>query len=317
MVVGVPVIQEEVVLGAIRAEASKSDVTARVARAWALIAGLGIGAILLSAIFAARRAKRVALPLVELEAAALRIGDGDFTSATPRSGIKEIDGVAQALDVTASRLGNALERERSFSADASHQLRTPITALQVTLEGALISGRITAEVLEQALQETERLTNTVDDLLVLARDTHGERVPMEVAKLLDTIEAEWHGPMASVGRALRVRCDTDVPCIYVSGSAIRHVISVLIANGVDHGDGEVTLHARRVPDGVAIDVSDIGPGFRDGGRDAFVRRSGRSATRGIGLALARSLSEAEGGRLVITQAGAGPTVSLLLPERGN
>ena len=311
-VVAIPIIQNEVVLGAIRAQASAGHTQSRIVRAWLLIAGLGISALLVGAFAASRRARHLAQPLVDLETAALRIGDGDFTTVTPRSGIHEIDAVANALEVTASRLGQALARERSFSADASHQLRTPIAALQITLETAKLIGRLDMNVIDDALIETERLTATVTDLLLLARDAHSAREVLDIAALVEGIESEWHGTLASQGRRFHTRIDQDLPVVRASVSAERHVLSVLVANATEHGDGTVSVVARRVGDGIVIDVHDEGPGFQAIVDTMFERRSGTDPRRGIGLALARSLAEAEGGRLYITHPGPGPTMSVLI-----
>ena len=312
--VAIPIIQNEAVLGAIRAQSSSGQTQSRIVRAWALIASLAMAAILIAGFLASRRARRLAEPLVALEAAALRIGDGDFANSTPRSGVAEIDAVANALDVTASRLGQALQRERSFSADASHQLRTPIAALQVTLEAAKLAGRLDMAVIDTALIETERLTTTVNDLLALARDAHGARDVLDLGALFDEIESEWHGTLARDGRSLSVQVASELPSVRASGSAIHHVVGVMVANATEHGAGVVRIVVRRVGDGVVIDVSDEGAGFANLVGTMFERRSGDDPRRGIGLALARSLAEAEGGRLFVTHAGTGPTLSVLLPH---
>ena len=157
--------------GVVRASAASANVKSRVLRAWLVLAGFAVLAISAAAALAWWLSRRLDAPLVRLAAAAHRVGDGDFTTRAPRSGVAEIDSVAQAIDTTAGRLGSALERERSFSADVSHQLRTRVAGLRVTLEAAAVTGTSERDAIHNAIEETERLEATIVELLALARDT--------------------------------------------------------------------------------------------------------------------------------------------------
>ena len=313
LAVAIPVTANESVIGAVRASAPGAATAARIWRAWLLMLLSGLGAIALGGLLAWWQARRLAAPLARLATAARRIGDGDFTSAAPRSGLGEIDDVAVALDATAGRLGAALQRERSFSADASHQLRTPLSALRLDLEFALLDDAVDRGHVEDALGEVDRLTETIHDLLALARDTHGDREVLDVGALFDEIETEWHGRLASEGRPLRIARSDDLPPVRVSDAAVRQILSVMVNNAAVHGAGVTTVTARRTSDCVALDVADEGPGFPGDVERSFARRPDGGSQHGIGLALARALAEAEGGRLVVTRAGPHPIVSLLLP----
>ena len=115
-------------------------------------------------------ARRLSRPLDALTAAADRLGDGDFSAQVAPSGVVEIDTVARSINATADRLAVVLERERAFSADASHQLRTPLTALRLRLEGEVLSSDDAPRpALVHALEEIDRLQSTIEDLLRLAR----------------------------------------------------------------------------------------------------------------------------------------------------
>ncbi len=213
----------------------------------------------------------------------------------------EIDEAGRAVEATAVRLGDVLGRERAFSADASHQLRTPVTALRLRLESALAHpGTIDPAVLRQSLEDVDRLESTIDDLLALARDTTRSPQSVSAVRVLDEVERAWHGPLAAVGRPLRLHIEPGVESITVSEPALRQILEVLMSNASEHGRGSVTLGARRVAGGVAIDVEDEGH-LPSGDLDhLFLRRSPDAAGSGIGLALARSLAEAEGARLLAT-----------------
>jgi len=103
--------------------------------------------------------------------------------------------------------------------------------------------------------------------------------------------------------------------VAISPAALRHALDVLVTNALDHGAGRVTVvSAPGAGGGVTIDVSDEGPGLADP-EAAFARRGPDAAGHGIGLALARSLVEAEGGRLVVTHAAPSPTIKIVVPDQ--
>jgi len=299
--------------GAVRASATSANVDSRVRGAWLVLGAFALLAIGAATALAWWLSRRLDAPLVRLAAAAHRVGDGDFTTRAPRSGVEEIDGVAEAIDTTAERLGLALDRERSFSADVSHQLRTRVAGLRITLEAASITGTSEHEAIRQAVEETDRLEATIVELLALARDTGGHRTPLDVQPLLDDLEHTWHGRLASEGRPLRIHAEPGLPSPQVSEIAARQILDVLMDNALRHARGEIKITARETHDGLAIDVDDEGPGITATPDELFLRRGADPDGHGIGLALARSLAEAEGGRLVVTRRAPGAQFTLLLP----
>jgi signal transduction histidine kinase len=266
------------------------------------VAALIIGIAATAALVLTRRLTR---PIRELGAAAARIEDGQATARSPRSGIDELDAVAEALDDTVAKLEEVVARERAFSADASHQLRTPLAALRLELESRQLAG---AEV-DEPLQQVERLEATIETLLAAARDMATEREPFELEPLLEELRRSWTGPLATQGRALEIAVPHRPPRVRAARGAVREILGVLVDNAARHGDGTVTIQVRPMDGSLAIDVADQGPGIAAPDR-AFIRRSGDG--HGIGLALARSLAEADGGRLDLVDAGAGMTRFTLL-----
>lgn len=311
LVVALPVDGNEKIVAALRVSRPASIASDPARRAW-LIAGLvAIAALLVSALLALWQARRLTRPVDALVDSAERLGAGDFSVRTPRVGITELDELGAAMDATGERLGGVLARERAFSADASHQLRTPIAALRVAVESALTtSGADPRAALEQLLDPIDRLETTVDELLELARDTHTDRDPLDVGALLEDVKEEWHGRLAQLGRPLRIELARELPRPCVSGPAVRQILDVLVANSQQHGAGVVTVRARRGPGALVVEVEDEGSGIADRAA-AFARRSGDG--HGIGLALARTLAEAEGGRLVLERSGPGPIFSIIIP----
>jgi signal transduction histidine kinase len=272
---------------------------------------IAAGALLVAALLAFWQARRLTKPVDELVDAAERLGEGDFVVRNKPSGIAELDDVGGALDRTAERLGDLIARERAFSADASHQLRTPIAGMRVRVESALSTPDADPRAaLEEMLVPIDRLEATVDDLLTLARDTHADRSPLDVARLVHESEDAWRSRFTAEGRELRVEIEPDMACPPLAEPAASQVLDVLLANALEHGAGAVTLRARHGPGAVILDVTDEGTARLDGST-IFERRVGR--TNGIGLALARTLAEAEGGRLVLERPGPQPVFSLILP----
>jgi signal transduction histidine kinase len=315
-VVAVPVTSAERVVGVVRVSSPASRTYLRIAVAWLGMTGLAAAAVAAAAVLARRQSRRLAEPLERLAGAAQTLGEGDFTVRAPPAGIAEIDAAGGALNRTAERLGDLVGRERAFSADASHQLRTPLTGLRLRLETALEAADPRPG-LVAALDTADRLERTIDELIALARDAPAARSPADLPALLSEAEAHWHGPLAADGRSLAVSSDPALPGTPASAAATRQILDVLLANAVRHGAGTVTVTARDADTAVAVDVADEGAGVTIPVDELFRRRTGRAAGHGIGLALARALAEAEGGRLVLTRSGPGPVFTLLLPADGS
>jgi signal transduction histidine kinase len=317
LVAAVSVTFSDEVIGAVTV-ATPSTVLRDVAVIWAAMAGLAAAAVTVAWLVGRRQARRLARPLEDLEENAHRLGDGDFSVRTRRGGIPEIDAVGAALDATAARLDDLLARERAFSTDASHQLRTPLAGLRLRLEAAAErTDPETGAAIAASLVDADRLEGIIDELLALARAGQaGSAGPVDLGALLGELSAEWGARLALHGRDLQVRVDPGVPDARVSAAAVRQVLRVLVDNATIHGRGTVTLAVREASGAVAVDVADEGPGVQDPEGTLFAQRADRSDGHGIGLALARRLAEAEQARLTLTRA-APPVFTLLLPAAAN
>ena len=142
-------------------------------RSWLLIAALGLGGIGVAIALAAIQARRLSQPLERVARTSAQLGDGDFSVRAPRSGVPEIDAIGQALDDSAERIADLVAREREFSANVSHQLRTPLTALRLRLEESARADdeHVLRDDLDAALVEADRLESMIADLLAHARST--------------------------------------------------------------------------------------------------------------------------------------------------
>jgi signal transduction histidine kinase len=313
--VAVPLLAHEHVTGAVLAQRPDKAADRDARGSWVVLGVVAMGIIVAAALAAALLGRRLAQPLERLATTAGRLGDGDFSVRSTHSGIRELDAVGAALDSTAARLDELIRRERAFSADASHQLRTPLQALRLELETIELRGDAPPEI-ATAIEQVDRLTATIYTLLAVARDTEPGEGTVDLGALLDDVESRWRGQLAASGRPLRMRLETPKTMARASAPVVSEVLDVLLDNAARHGAGTVTMTLRSRDGWVTVDVGDEGDGFADPG-SAFERGTGQPGGHGIGLALARSLADAEGGRLAIANPGPGPTVRLTLaaPER--
>lgn len=266
-----------------------------------LSVGLGAG-------IATITARRLAGPLLDVAERAARLGAGDFRCASLRHGIPELDRVADVLDTSATALADLLQRERDLVGDVSHQLRSRLTALQLRLdELASHPDPAVASEAEAALEQAERLNAMLNELLRATQEARAATAEqVQLAELLGEVVAEWRAQADAGRRALRLRVDDGLRA-RVTPARLREAIGVLIDNALRHGEGEVTLSAR--PGGVGregmvvVEVTDAGAGVPDAlAPHVFDRGVSGASSTGVGLALARALIEADGGRLELSSA---------------
>jgi signal transduction histidine kinase len=310
----VPVSDGDTVTGAVLVTSDRSQVNTRIALAWAAMLALAAVAVLATALIARAYSRRLTAPVRALADTAGRMGAGDFTTRADTTGISDLDELATAMNLSADRIASMIQRERAFSADASHQLRTPLTGLRLELETALADpDRDSRMSIAHALDTIDRLETTVAALLALARDIP-KPAPLPAADIAASIHERWHARLAQLNRPLRVITDSEgVPDVLCSRPAVDQILDVLLGNATEHGRGAVTVTLRESSAAIAIDVADQGPPLTADPRLLFARRTSPSDGHRIGLALARTLAEAEGGRLVLS-AHDPPTFTLLLRE---
>ncbi|MFF4039364.1 ATP-binding protein [Streptomyces sp. NPDC001816] len=285
-------------------EEPRSAVTREVGRTLLIIGLVALLAVVAAVLLAVRQANRLASPLTDLAETAERLGSGDPRPRHKRYGVPELDRVADVLDSSAERIGRMLTAERRLAADASHQLRTPLTALSMRLEEITLTDDpdTVKEEATIALGQVERLTDVVERLLTNARDPRtGSAVSFDLDEVIQQQLAEWRPAYRSVGRAIVSSGKRHLRAVGTPG-AVAQVLAALIENSLMHGGGTVALRTRVTGNQAVVEVTDEGPGVPgDLGARIFERTiSGRNST-GIGLAVARDLAEADGGRLELLQ----------------
>ncbi|WP_431982891.1 ATP-binding protein [Streptomyces qinglanensis] len=294
----------------ITVQASRSAVRAEVGRTLLIILAVALLAVIAAAVLAVRQAHRVAAPLTDLAETAERLGSGDPRPRHRRYGVPELDRVADVLDGSADRIGRMLTAERRLAADASHQLRTPLTALSMRLEEIIAMAEgdepedraVVKEEATIALAQVERLTDVVQRLLTNSRDPRtGSAVGFDLDEVVKQQIEEWKPAYRSAGRAIVRSGKTGLRAVGTPG-AVAQVLATLIENSLMHGAGTVALRTRVTGNQVVVEVTDEGPGVDEAlGSRVFERTvSGHNST-GLGLAVARDLAEADGGRLELLQ----------------
>ena len=255
--------------------------------------------------------------LSTLEDRAAKLGSGQTRGSVRPTGIAEVDRVGQLLERSADRVDRLLAAERQFASDASHQLRTPLTALSMRLEEILQADdpRTVQEEARSALAQVERLATVVEHLLDSVRDSGLRSGPVPLDDIVLQQVVEWEPSFHAAGRAVRAAGTRGLIAL-ATPNGLSQVLATLIENSLVHGAGTVTVSTRSTGISLVVEITDEGPGVPpELGARIFERSvSGRRGT-GLGLAVARELAESDGGRLELVQQ-APPVFALFLSAAG-
>jgi signal transduction histidine kinase len=315
--VAVPVASAGRVYGAVRLTYPADELHRRVTRYWWTLAAVGAVSLLAAVLLASVLARSIARPLRRLSSAAAAIGHGDLGArAGADEGPPVVRSLASAFDDMAARLEELVDAQDAFVADASHQLRNPLTALRLRLENlrAGIGPDLDGDV-AGALAETARLTRIVDALLVLARaDRDGAVGPegtVDVAALVRGRCDAWRPLAEERDVDLRTRLPAAVPAL-ATEHRLEQVVDNLLANALDAAPPRsvITVSVDGSGDDVQIHVVDEGEGMdpeeRDRAFDRFWRASTASSAdrlggTGLGLSIVRKLVVADGGTVALEE----------------
>ena len=290
----------------------------RSAAAAGIIAASMVAAAAAAAWLTAVLAGRMARPAAELAEAATRLGAGDPRPPGRRYGTPELDQLADGLDNSARRLSSLLAADRELAVDASHQLRTPLTALSMRLEEMIAAADDPEVVREEgsaALAQAERLADVVSQLLSPARRaTVASAALTGIDEIVQQQVIEWEPAFRRARRKLVVIGVHGLQA-HVTPGGLAQVLATLLDNALTHGGGTVTIQTSQSARSVVIEVRDEGKGIpADLASRIFERSvSGRPEGTGLGLALARTMAAADGGRVVLVKAKPA-TFAVFLPR---
>lgn len=307
----------------------EADVQATRAFAWKL---LGAGAALLAAALGLGFwfTTRAIRPIEKISAAASRISHGNLSERVEGADRDdELGSLAAVLNSTFSRLETAFSRQREFTADAAHELRTPLAVIISETQTALARERTAPEyreTVEACLETAQQMRRLTESLLELARfDAATEDRPRRELDIAETTRhvVERIRPLAEK-RGIEIETSLTPARIYVNPDRLTQVISNLLTNAIAYNkpNGKIRVIARAHANNAVLEVADTGIGIAAADLphifDRFYRvdkaRSRAEGHTGLGLAISKAIVEAEGGTIEVTSvAGAGSTFSVRLP----
>jgi signal transduction histidine kinase len=320
------------VVGAVRIEYSTKDLTSRLWTIWGFRAGLAVAVLGAAVAIGSFAARRITAPLRQLNEMASKFSDGDLTARSAVTGPTETQTLARTLNQAGERLDTLIASQRIFVADASHQLRTPLTALRLSLDNIAdgVDDEFVREDVEQATAEVVRMSRLVNGLLVLARAeakvTAAE--PLALRDIVDERLAVWRPAADERGVTIALRGSIDGRLLVLASPGhLDQVLDNVLSNALEVSpDGcTITVRMESRGDEVVLSVLDEGPGMSDAEKsrafDRFWRGqglTGRSGS-GLGLAVVKQLVTDDGGTVTLGDAPGGGlkvTITLRAAPRG-
>jgi signal transduction histidine kinase len=307
LLVTVPVVSGDRVVGAVRASASRHALEASVHRSWIRLALIGLAVIAAALVLAWVLAGSLARPLARLRETAARLGAGDLDARASAEGPTELAAVASSFNRMADALAGNLRAQRDFIANASHQLRTPLTGVKLRLESIRAQGGEAAESAAKAEAELDRLEALVGDLLELARASTSSvtGTTVDLADVAESAVERWAGPAAEGQHAIALGAH-EAAKVYADPGDLADVADNLIENALKYSPpgSRVTIEAAASDGRAALIVADDGPGIPAEERTRVFERFYRGSTgrqsgagTGLGLAIVAELVERWGGEV--------------------
>ncbi|MGW1613196.1 ATP-binding protein [Streptomyces sp. NPDC002285] len=314
------------VVGAVRIQYSTGEMTGRLWQIWGFRAVLAVLVLGVAAVIGVVVARRLTRPLRQLNDMASKFSDGDLTARSPVTGPQETQTLARTLNQGAERLDTLIASQRIFVADASHQLRTPLTALRLSLDNIAdgVDDEFVKEDVEQATAEVVRMSRLVNGLLVLARAeakvTAAE--PLVLGDIVQERLAVWRPAADERGVTIALEGSADGRLLVLTSPGhMEQVLDNVLSNAleVSPDGGTITVRAEQRGDEAVLSVDDEGPGMSDTDKsrafDRFWRGKGLTGRTGsgLGLAVVKQLVTDDGGTVALRDApGGGLSVRISL-----
>jgi two-component system, OmpR family, sensor kinase len=322
LVTAVPVVSGRDVTGAVRVSQSVEAVDRAVRRAWVGLVLIGLLVLGLGLLAGSIVAGQIARPIGRLDRAARRVAEGELATRAAVEGSSEQRSLAATFNDMTARLERLVRSQRDFVADASHQLRTPLTGLRLRVEAARAESREPAvdEELDAALAELDRLGLMIDELLQLSRageaGTAGERLPLP--QLAAHAAERWEATAAERDQRLRAT-GAGEGAAWMSREDADRILDALVENALAYSPAGTEVEVVVLPNG--LEVRDRGPGLAAGEEEQVFERFHRGGAgrrgvpgTGLGLPIARELARRWGGDVTLSRRDGGGTVAeVLLP----
>jgi len=320
ILVAAPVLEDQEVVGAVRLDSDISDIESNVRRSWLVLAAVGFFVVMLGLGAAWLLASSLARPLRNLVGTARSLGAGRLDARAETAGPPEVADVARAMNHMAEEVEATISAQQDFIANASHQLRTPLTGLRLRLEGISVGGGADAESAGEAIKEVDRLGALVDELLVLARarDRQAAGEPVDIGALLRDAADRWAARASELGGTVVTHVGVRA-VVHADQAELAGVVDNLVENALSYSraGATVTLTTEAGAEGVGLSVADDGPGIPEDERDRVFDRFYRGGTgrragpgTGLGLAIVKEVAEKWDGTAAIASSPAGTTVTL-------
>jgi signal transduction histidine kinase len=318
--VSVPIIDGSTVYGAVRLSFPHGEIDQAVADKTQFLWWVAGGALVLSIILSFIVSGLVTRPIRRVEAQANALSIGDFSARLPeQDGPNEIRSLAVAFNAMADKLDSLLRQQRAFASDASHQLRTPLTALLLRIESAreaLLTDPVSADDrLGDAELEVERLTAIVEGLLAIARSEGAstEVVAVDIADIAKDRVENWRALAEEQEVTIAFEGPDHLVASALSGAA-EQIVDNLVDNAIGHSPAgtAVLVRVRELSDAVELSVIDSGSGMTpeqcERAFDRFWRADSTTDGSGLGLAIVKHLAELGGGSVSLRPRGSGTGV---------
>jgi signal transduction histidine kinase len=323
LVVAVPVVSGTRVIGTVRVSEATSEVQARVRRSWVALGAAGVAVVAAGLAIAAALASSLARPLRDLEDTARKLGAGDLRARAAAHGApRDVAEVAGALNTMADSVERMVAAQRAFVANASHQVRTPLTGLRLRLESLARADTPEGRHARAAIAEVDRLNALVEDLLQLARagEAAGEARPVDLTAAAAGAAERWREPAAGKGQAVEVGTGGPVTAAASAGD-VDTVLDNLVENAIVYCSAgtRIVVRATERAGGPALVVEDDGPGIAPEDLPHVTERFYRGASResvpgtGLGLAIVGEIARRWGGSVRVESEGRGTRVTVAFP----
>jgi signal transduction histidine kinase len=305
------------VIGAVRVSYPSAPLNERQVQIWGFRAILAVAVLIAAAILGLLLARRLTRPFRELNRMARRLRDGDLGARAAESGPTETRTLARTLNNAAETIDTLVQSQRAFIADASHQLRTPLTALRLSLDNIAdgATDPFVREDIDLATAEVVRMNRLVNGLLTLARAeaTVGTPERVRARDVVDDRFEVWRAVAAERGVRLRANHADGNLEVLVSPGNLEQVLDNVLSNAleVSPSGGAVVVRTSGEGEHVLIEVADEGPGLPRADQlrafDRFWRGSGTTGPSGsgLGLAIVKQLVTDDGGTVGLADADGG------------